>query len=38
MNKEITAYNNSQSAADKAICVKLAKEINAVEIIMSAYL
>ena len=30
MNKDIKAYNNSQSAADKAICNLLAKEIDAV--------
>ncbi|NOS86310.1 MAG: DUF1801 domain-containing protein [Ignavibacteria bacterium] len=28
MNKEIKAYNNSQSPADKKICNKLAEEIN----------
>lgn len=29
MNKEISAYNNSQSTADKKICNLLAKEISA---------
>ena len=28
MNKDIQAYNNAQSASDKAICELLAKEIN----------
>ena len=28
MNKEIQAYNDSMSAADKAICGKLAREID----------
>ena len=28
MNKDIQAYNNSQSAADKKICNQLANEIN----------
>jgi hypothetical protein len=28
MNKEIKAYNDSMSAADKAICQKLAQEID----------
>lgn len=28
MNKEIQAYNDSMSAADKAICEKLAREID----------
>ena len=30
MNKDIQKYNNSQTAADKAICNLLAKEIDAV--------